>query len=63
MSPERLAVIEAFKKQSDGLEKKFEARSYKSDWTMPYRLFRPETTGKSLSFCICTEAAAWVMTI
>lgn len=46
MSPERLAVIEAFKKQSDGLEKKFEARSYKSDWTMPYRLFRPETNRK-----------------
>jgi predicted peptidase len=42
-SQERLAVIEAFKKQSDGLEKKFEARSYKSDWTMPYRLFRPAT--------------------
>jgi predicted peptidase len=45
-SPERLAVIEAFKKQSDGLEKKFEARSYKSDWTMPYRLFRPDTNKK-----------------
>jgi predicted peptidase len=43
MSPERVAVIEAFKKQSDGLEKKFEARSHKSDWTMPYRLFRPAT--------------------
>ena len=43
LSQERLAVIEAFKKQSDGLEKKFEARSYKSDWTMPYRLFRPAT--------------------
>jgi predicted peptidase len=46
MSPERLAVIEAFKKQSDGLEKKFEARSYKSDWTMPYRLFRPATENR-----------------
>lgn len=43
MSPERLAMIETFKKQSDGLEKKFEARSYKGDWTMPYRLFRPAT--------------------
>ncbi len=43
LSPERLAVIEAFKKQSDGLDKKFEARSYRSDWTMPYRLFRPAT--------------------
>lgn len=46
MSPERIAFIEAFKKQSEGLEKKFEARSHKSDWVMPYRLFRPEATGK-----------------
>src|SRR5271169_6738093 len=43
LSEQRVAVIEAFKEQSDGLEKKFEARSYKSDWTMPYRLFRPAT--------------------
>jgi len=46
MSPERLAIIEAFKKESDGLEKKYEARAFKGDWTMPYRLFRPEATGK-----------------
>jgi len=46
MSPERTALIEAFKKQSDGLEKKFEARTHKSDWVMPYRLFRPEAAGK-----------------
>jgi predicted peptidase len=45
-SPERLALIEAFKNQSQGLEKKFEARTHKSDWTMPYRLFRPEAAGK-----------------
>ena len=45
-SPERLAVIEAFQKQSAGLEKKFEARTQKGDWQMPYRLFRPEATGK-----------------
>jgi predicted peptidase len=45
-SPERMALIEAFNKQSDGLEKKFEARTYKSDWVMPYRLFRPQATGK-----------------
>jgi len=42
-SPERLALIEAFKKRSEGLEKKFEARTLKRDWEMPYRLFRPET--------------------
>ncbi len=46
MSAERTALIDAFRKQSDGLEKKFEARTHNGDWTMPYRLFRPETTGK-----------------
>jgi len=46
MSPERLALIEEFKKQSEGLEKKFEARTHKRDWVMPYRLFRPQATGK-----------------
>ena len=45
-SPERVALIEAFKKQSEGLEKKFEARTHKSDSVMPYRLFRPEAAGK-----------------
>src|ERR1700683_3684527 len=45
-SPERVALIDAFKKQSEGLEQKYEARTYKSDWTMPYRLFRPETNEK-----------------
>ena len=46
MSPERIALIDAFKKKSEGLEKRFEARTLKRDWTMPYRLFRPEGTGK-----------------
>jgi predicted peptidase len=46
MSAERLALIEAFKKQSEGLETKYEARTHKSDWVMPYRLFRPEGAGK-----------------
>jgi len=45
-SPERTALIEAFKKQSDGLQNKYEARSYKGEFTMPYRLFRPEASGK-----------------
>jgi len=45
-SPERLAPIETFKKQSDGLEKKYEARTSKGDWAMPYRLFRPVASGK-----------------
>jgi predicted peptidase len=46
MSPERLALIETFRKQSEGLDKKFEARTQKADWTMPYRLFRPQVKGK-----------------
>ena len=46
MSAERLAMIEEFKKRADGFEKKYEARSYKSDWVMPYRLFRPDASGK-----------------
>lgn len=46
MSPARLALIDAFKKQSEGLEKNYEARTFKSDWVMPYRLFRPEASGK-----------------
>ena len=46
-SPERLALIEAFRQQSEGLQNKFEARTFKGDWEMPYRLFRPATTQKA----------------
>jgi len=46
MSPERIAMIESFKNKSEGLEKNFEARTFRSDWPMPYRLFRPEAKGK-----------------
>jgi predicted peptidase len=46
MSAERQALIDAFRKQSQGIEKRFEARSHKSDWVMPYRLFRPNASGK-----------------
>jgi predicted peptidase len=45
-SLERIALVDAFRKQSEGLDKKFEARTHKSDWVMPYRLFRPEAAGK-----------------
>jgi predicted peptidase len=45
-SPERTALIEAFQQQSEGLQDKFEPRTHKSDWTMPYRLFRPAAKGK-----------------
>ena len=46
MSPGRLELIEAFRRESEGLDKKYEARTHKSDWTMPYRLFRPQASGK-----------------
>lgn len=46
MSPERMALIEAFKQRSEGLQDKYEARTYKSDKVMPYRLFRPTAIGK-----------------
>jgi predicted peptidase len=45
-SPERLTLIKAFREQSEGLQDKFEPRTHKSDWEMPYRLFRPQATGK-----------------
>jgi predicted peptidase len=45
-SAERTALIDEFTKRSEGLQDKFEARTHKSDWTMPYRLFRPHASGK-----------------
>jgi predicted peptidase len=41
-----MALIDSFRKRSAGLDKKFEARSHKSDWLMPYRLFRPASRKK-----------------
>jgi predicted peptidase len=46
MSPERTALIEAFKQRSEAVVKSFEARTHKSDWVMPYRLFSPNASGK-----------------
>jgi predicted peptidase len=45
-SPERLELIEDFRKRSEGLDRLLEKRTHKSDWTVPYRLFRPEAKGK-----------------
>lgn len=46
LSPERIALIDAFKTASKGIDKTFEARTHKGDWTMPYRFFRPKATGR-----------------
>ena len=45
-SPARLALIDAFRKESEGVQNSYEARTHKSDWTMPYRLFRAAAPGK-----------------
>ncbi|MES2177941.1 MAG: dienelactone hydrolase family protein [Gemmatimonadota bacterium] len=45
-SRERMALIEAFPKASAGVEQQFEARSFGTDWVMPYRLFRPKASGR-----------------
>ena len=45
-SPERQALINAFRAASENIPEKFEAGMHRSDWTMPYRLFRPNATGR-----------------
>jgi predicted peptidase len=45
-SPERVALIRAFREQSEGLQNKFEAYVHKGEMTMPYRLYRPDATGE-----------------
>jgi predicted peptidase len=45
-APERLALIDAFKRQSEGVETWFERHTHNSDVAMPYRLFRPKAAGR-----------------
>lgn len=45
-SRERMALIDAFREKAAGIEKRFETRAHRSDWVMPYRLFRPDATGQ-----------------
>src|SRR5262245_18629982 len=44
-SPERQALINAFRAASERIPEKSEPRTYKSDWAMPYRLFKPNAAG------------------
>jgi len=53
-SPERVALIDAFKRRSDGLEKKFEARTLKSDWRMLIGCSSLKRVEAFRWFCICT---------
>jgi predicted peptidase len=46
-SAARVALIDAFRGKIAGLDQKFEKRTHKSSWTMPYRLFRPAVAGKA----------------
>lgn len=52
MSPERMALIDAFRKNAEGIDEPFESRSHQSDWTMPSRLFRPEGSGGPLPLVV-----------
>ena len=45
-SPERTALIDAFKAKIDGLPAQFEKRTHRGAWAMPYRLFRPSASAK-----------------
>ena len=45
-SPERIALIDAFKRTSESIVAKFESRTHKGAWAMPYRLFRPNAAGR-----------------
>ena len=51
-SPERTALIEAFHKQSEGLDQKFEAYTQKGEWLMPYRFFKPEAISRKLPLVV-----------
>src|SRR5271156_4793731 len=43
MAAQRKTLIEAFKEKPAGIPEKFEARTFKADGDIPYRLFKPET--------------------
>jgi predicted peptidase len=46
-SAQRVALVDAFLKRSEGLQDQFEPRTHKStDWAMPYRLFCPKPSGR-----------------
>lgn len=47
MSPERTALIDAFRRRAAGLDERFEKRLHHGSRVMPYRLFRPSETGKA----------------
>jgi len=46
MSPERRALIDAFSAKLPGIADRFEPRTHKSSFAMPYRLFRPSGTAR-----------------
>jgi predicted peptidase len=46
MSSERRAVIDAFRAKLAGIADRFEARTHKGSFVMPYRLFRPADTAR-----------------
>ena len=49
MSPERTALIKAFQQKSEGLERRFESRTYKHSWEMPYRPVPANRVGEGVA--------------
>jgi len=47
MSPERRALIDAFRAQLSGIADRFEPRMHKGSLAMPYRLFRPSGAARA----------------
>ena len=47
MSAERTALIDAFRRKAAGLDERFEKRVHRGSWAMPYRVFRPSSTGRA----------------
>jgi predicted peptidase len=45
-SSERRALIDAFRARLPGIAERFESRTHKSSFAMPYRLFRPSGTAR-----------------
>ena len=41
-----MALVDAFRREAVGVEERFEKRAHRGAWAMPYRLFRPASTGK-----------------
>ena len=47
VSPQRTALVDAFRRSIDGIADRFDKRVHESDWAMPFRLFKPSYGGRA----------------